>query len=198
MRKKNEITTEKGSRKNDLLKTLVDSALLVALGVLLLLRPDFATTTMASIIGWVLLGGGAILIAITILNWDVMGVLELVAGIAAASVGLFIVIAPHFLADAFGVLIGIYLGFQAISTLVIGLRQRRAGRAFWPTLILGLVLLGLTLLLILVPLNASRFLVQVIGLLMGLSGLAYLVLRSTFYLSRPQKNLSIVEARDDD
>ena len=183
-----------GKDKNALLKSLAGSVLLVALGVLLLLRPDFATATVAAVLGCILIGGGAILIAVAILNWDVTGVPELVFGIVAAAAGIFIVIRPNFLASAFGIIIGLYLGFQAISTLITALKLKESGYVFVPTLVLGLVLLALALVLILVPMSLSRLLVRIVGLLMVLSGLSNLVLRSKFFMSLPQRDSKIVDA----
>ena len=177
-----------------MLKSLAGSVLLVALGVLLLLRPDFATATVAAVLGWILIGGGAILIAVAILNWDVTGVPELVFGIVAAAAGIFIVIRPNFLASAFGIIIGLYLGFQAISTLITALKLKESGYVFVPTLVLGLVLLALALVLILVPMSLSRLLVRIVGLLMALSGLSHLVLRSRFFMSLPRQDPKIVDA----
>lgn len=183
-----------GKDKNAMLKSLAGSVLLVALGVLLLLRPDFATATVAAVLGWILIGGGAILIAVAILNWDVTGVPELVFGIVAAAAGIFIVIRPNFLASAFGIIIGLYLGFQAISTLITALKLKESGYVFVPTLVLGLVLLALALVLILVPMSLSRLLVRIVGLLMALSGLSHLVLRSRFFMSLPRQDPKIVDA----
>lgn len=185
-------------RKNALIKSLVGAALLAALGVLLVLCPDFATNTLASVLGWILIGGGAILIAVTVLNWDVIGWPELIVGIVAAAAGIFIVIRPDFLAAAFGVLIGIYVAFQALSNLVSALRRQKAGKMFLPSLILGLVLLALALVLIFVPMSFSRLLVQTVGVVMIISGVTHLVLRSKFLADRPRKEPKVVDAREDD
>ena len=194
MKKRKDPKAPMDPRKSALLKSLAGSLLLIALGVLLLLRPDFATATVASVLGWILIGGGAILIAVAILNWDVTGVPELVFGIVAAAAGIFIVIRPNFLASAFGIIIGLYLGFQAISTLITALKLKESGYVFVPTLVLGLVLLALALVLILVPMSLSRLLVRIVGLLMALSGLSHLVLRSRFFMSLPRQDPKIVDA----
>lgn len=190
---------KKDPRKNALLKSLISSALLAALGVLLLLKPDFATNTLASVLGWILIGVGGILIAVTLLNWEVMGLPELIAGIVAASLGIFIVIRPDFLASAFGVLIGIFLGFLSLSNLLSAVKQKNAGKIFVPTLVLGFVLLALALVLIFVPMSLSRFLVRSVGVVMILGGLTNLVLRSKVFLSlnKTEKDPKIIDARED-
>lgn len=198
MKKKQISTSTKDPRKTALLKSLAGSALLVALGVLLLLCPDFATATVAAVLGWILIGGGAVLMAVAILNWDMTVVPELILGIVAAAAGIFIVIRPNFLASAFGVLIGLYLGFQSISTLIAALNLKKSGHIFVPTLVLGLVLLALALVLIFVPMSLSRLLVRIVGLLMALSGLSNLVLRSKFFTSLPQRDPKIVDALPDE
>lgn len=198
MKKKDKPTPKKDARKNALLKSLMGSLLLVALGILLLLRPDFATTTLASVLGWILIGGGAILIAVTVLNWRVMGPAELAIGIVAAAAGIFIVIKPDFLASAFGVIIGVYLGFNGIVALLNSLSLHKAGRNFLPNLILGAVMVVLSLVLIFVPMSLSYLLVRIVGGFMAVSGLVNLVLRSKFYMDLPQPKQKIVDAREDD
>lgn len=197
MKKKQISDPSKDSRKTALLKNLAGSVLLVALGILLLLRPDFATNTVASVLGWILIGGGAILIAVALLNRDVMGLPELILGIVAAAVGIFIVIRPDFLASLFGTLIGIYLGFQSAVNLISAVSLKKAGKLFMPTLVLGLVLMVLALVLIFVPISLSRFLVRTVGVLMILGGLTNLVLRSKLFMDLPQDDPKIVDARDD-
>lgn len=190
---------KKDPRKNALLKSLISSALLAALGVLLLLKPDFATNTLASVLGWILIGVGGILMAVTLLNWEVMGLPELIVGIVAAAVGIFIVLRPEFLASAFGILIGIFLGFLSLSNLLSAVKQKNAGKIFVPTLVLGFVLLALALVLIFVPMSLSRFLVRSVGVVMILGGLTNLVLRSKVFLSlnKTEKDPKIIDARED-
>ena len=197
MKKKQISTATKDSRKTALLKSLAGSALLVALGILLLLRPDFATNTVALALGWILIGGGAILIAVAILNRDVMGLPELIVGIVAAAAGIFIVIRPDFLANLFGTLIGIYLGFQSAVTLISAISLKKSGKLYLPTLVLGLVLTVLALVLIFVPLSLSRFLVRTVGVLMIASGLTNLVLRSKFFMDLSNDDPKIVDVQDD-
>ena len=197
MKKKQISTATKDSRKTALLKSLAGSALLVALGILLLLRPDFATNTVASALGWILIGGGAILIAVAILNRDVMGLPELIVGIVAAAVGIFIVVRPDFLASLFGTLIGIYLGFQSAVTLISAISLKKSGKLYLPTLVLGLVLMVLALVLIFVPMSLSRFLVRTVGVLMIASGLTNLVLRSKFFMDLSNDDPKIVDVQDD-
>jgi uncharacterized membrane protein HdeD (DUF308 family) len=201
MTKKKDSTTtpdpkpEKDAQKSALVKNLVGSTLLVALGMLLLLRPDFATTTVASVLGWILIGGGAILIAVTILNWDTMGIPELIVGIVAAAVGIFVVIRPELLASAFGIIIAIYLGFEGVRTVIAALKLQKSGKAYLPRLILGLVQIALAL-----GLGFTRmhiyWLLRAIGVLMALSGLTNLVLSSRYFTNLPQKKAQADSQKD--
>lgn len=196
MKKKAIPAPKENSRKNAVLKSLAGSVLLIALGVLLLLRPDFATTALASVLGWILIGGGAILITVTVLNWRVMGPLELAVGILAAAAGIFIVIKPNFLASAFGIIIGIYVGFNGVVALLNSLSLYKAGRNALANLILGLILVAIAAVLIFVPLSLSNLLFRIVGGFMVVSGLVNLVLRSRFFLDPPKKQ-AVVEARED-
>lgn len=198
MKKNREPREPMDPRKSALLKSLAGSLLLLALGVLLLLRPDFATTTVASILGWILIAGGAILIAVTVLNWKVMGLTELIVGVAAAAAGIFIVIRPGFLVSAFGIIIGIYLAIHALTAIANSLTMKKMGKNFLPLLIMGLVMLVLALVLIFVPLDFSHLLVRIVGGFIIAGGLANLVLRSKFFLSLPQPDKKVVDARKDD
>ena len=182
--KKKETETKNDAPKKALLKSLIGAALLVALGALLMLRPDFATNDVALVLGWIFIVGGAILIAVDVLNWDVLGLSEMLVGIVAVAVGLFVVIRPDFLASHFGTLIGIYLGFQSFLNLTTAVNLKKNGKIFMPTLVLGFVLLALALILVFGSLDYSDFLVRFMGVLMIIAGLSNLVLQSKFFTDR--------------
>lgn len=181
-----EITQEevkkKDPRKSGLMIAIGGSLLLIALGVLLLLRPDFGTATVASVLGWIMIAGGAICIAVSILNWELLGLKELLIGIAIAALGIFIVVKHELLASAFGIIIGIYVGYLAAVSILEGLKLKKAGYQFWPSVILGLVMLAQTVALVFLPMDSANIVVQVfvriVGGFMIASGLTNMVFRS--------------------
>ena len=165
-------------RRSDLLRSIGGSLLMAALGVLLLLRPDFGTATVASVLGWVLIAGGGICIAVSLLNRDVLGLPELLVGVAVAAVGIFIVIKPLFLASSFGILMGIYTAVHGVISLFEGLRLRKLGYSGLTSLILGGVMLVLGISMILVPMSFSRLLLRIFGGMMVVCGAGNLLTRT--------------------
>lgn len=151
------------SRRNDLLRAISGSLLMVALGILLLLRPDFGTRTVASVLGWILIVGGGVCIAVSLLNRDVLGWSELLVGIVLAALGFFIVIKPETLVRAFGVIIGIYTVIHGVISLLEGLKLRKLGYGGTVSLVLGAGMTLLGIAMIFVPAGFSNLLMRIFG-----------------------------------
>ena len=183
----------KKARRRALIKAIGGSLLMVALGVLLMLYPGFGTKTVASILGWTMIAGGAVLITVSILNWDSLGLPELLIGIAVLAVGIFVVIRPLALVSLFGVIIGVYVGFHGIISVLESLKLKKLGYNFLPNLILGLVMFVLALVLIFVPMSFSHLLMRIVGGFMVVAGLSNLVFRAI-----ASRNLRKPKEKDDD
>ena len=183
----------KKARRSALIKAIGGSLLMVALGVLLMLYPGFGTKTVASILGWTMIAGGAVLITVSILNWDSLGLPELLIGIAVLAVGIFVVIRPLALVSLFGVIIGVYVGFHGIISVLESLKLKKLGYNFLPNLILGLVMFVLALVLIFVPMSFSHLLMRIVGGFMVVAGLSNLVFRAI-----ASRNLRKPKEKDDD
>jgi uncharacterized membrane protein HdeD (DUF308 family) len=182
-------------RKTGILKTFVASLLMIGLGFVMLLHPDFANPTVASILGWSMTGVGALLIAVSLLNWNIMGIPELLIGIAMAAVGIFIIIKPEFVAESFGRIIAIYVGFHGLLSLMDSGKLKKLDRNYLPHTIMGVVMIVVALLLIFVPVS-TFWMIRTLGVLVAISGLGNLVLRSKFYLSLPKGRLTFEKAND--
>lgn len=185
----------KDPRKTGILKTFVASLLMIGLGFVMLLHPDFANPTVASILGWSMTGVGALLIAVSLLNWNIMGIPELLIGIAMAAVGIFIIIKPEFVAESFGRIIAIYVGFHGLLSLMDSGKLKKLDRNYLPHTIMGGVMIAVALLLIFVPVS-TFWMIRTLGVLVIISGLGNLVLRSKFYLSLPKGRLVFEKADD--
>lgn len=172
-------------RKTGILKTFVASLLMIGVGFLMMLHPDFANQTVASILGWSMVGVGALLIAVSLMNWNIMGIPELLIGIALVAVGIFIIVKPAFIAESFGRIIAIYVGFHGLLCLMDSGKLKKLDRNFMPHTIMGAVMIVVALVLIFVPVSIF-WLIRVLGAMVILSGLGNLVLRSKFYLSLPK------------
>lgn len=175
----------KDPRKTGILKTFLASLLMIGLGVLMMLYPDFANPTVASVLGWSMVGVGALLVAVSLLNWNIMGIPELLIGLAMIAVGIFVIITPDFVADSFGRIIAVYVGFHGLLSLMDSGKLKKLDRNFMPHTVLGIVMIAVALVLVFVPVRI-HWLIRVLGALVALNGLGNLVLRSKFYLSLPK------------
>lgn len=175
----------KDPRKTGILKTFLASLLMIGLGVLMMLYPDFANSNVASVLGWSMVGVGALLVAVSLLNWNIMGIPELLIGLAMIAVGIFVIITPDFVADSFGRIIAVYVGFHGLLSLMDSGKLKKLDRNFMPHTVLGIVMIAVALVLVFVPVRI-HWLIRVLGALVALNGLGNLVLRSKFYLSLPK------------
>jgi uncharacterized membrane protein HdeD (DUF308 family) len=114
-----------------------------------------------------------------------MGIPELLIGIALVAVGIFIIVKPAFVAESFGRIIAIYVGFHGLLCLMDSGKLKKLDRNFMPHTIMGAVMIVVALVLIFVPVSIF-WLIRVLGAMVILSGLGNLVLRSKFYLSLPK------------
>lgn len=187
----------KDPRKSGILKTFVASLLMIGLGFLMMLHPDFANPTVASILGWSMMGVGALLIAVSLLNWNIMGIPELLIGIAMMVVGIFIIIKPEFVAESFGRIIAVFVGFHGLLCLMDGGKLKKLDRNYMPHTIAGLVMIVVAGVLVFVPVDV-QWMIRILGALVIVSGLGNLVLRSKFYLSLPKARLSFEKKEAND
>lgn len=181
----------KDPRKTGLLKTFFASLLIIGLGFVMMLAPDFANKTVALILGWSMIGVGALLIAVSLLNWSIMGIPELLIGIGLAAVGIFVVVKPDYVSESFGRIIAIYVGFHGLLSLMDSGKLKKMDRNYMPHTVLGCVMIVVALVLIFIHMD-MYLLVRILGGFVTLSGLGNLVLRSKFYLSLPKLHSSKV------
>jgi len=190
---------EKGTRRSNLKRDIVGYLLLVALGCLLIFRPDFGSAAVATVLGWIAIAIGAIIVFVCLLSWPVMGVPQLLTGIAAIAFGVFILLKPLMLASIFGVCVGIYLVFQGFGAILESLALRKLGYRFSASLIIGLVMLALGVVLILAPMTSSRLVMMLLGISMVLCGGVRFLLRAwaARKLSLPKEDPNIIDADED-
>lgn len=176
-------------RKTGILKTFMASLLMVGIGFVMMLYPNFANTYVASILGWSMMGIGVLLVAVSLLNWNIMGIPELLIGVALFVIGIFVVVKDNFIADSFGRFIAIFVGFHGLLSLMDSGKLKKLDRNYMPHTIMGLVMVVVALVLVFLPMDVE-WMVRVLGALVIVSGLSNLVLRSKFYLSLPKAHLS--------
>ena len=179
---------ENQERRSGIGKAVWGALLLIGMGLLLLLRPDFGTNTVAIVIGWVLIGAGALGVLVSVLSWPVMGITEILLGLAAAGFGIYILLNPGALVSIIGLALGIYLVVQLES-----LKLKKFGYNFVPNLISALVMLVLGILLLVFNQNIAAWLMRLVGGFMVACGAANLLLR-TSAVKNLRKPKDIVDA----
>ena len=196
---KEKAAQEKETRRSGLNRDIIGYLLLVALGCLLIFRPDFGSAAVATVLGWVSIVIGGIMIFVCLLSWPVLGFPQLLTGIAAVAFGVYILLNPLMLASIFGIAVGIYLAFQGFISISESRKLRKFGHSFLASLLMGLVMLALGLVLIFAPLTSSRLVMMLIGISMVLCGGVRLLLRSVAArkLSQPKDDPNIIDADED-
>ena len=170
---------ENKEQRSGIGKAVWSALLLIGMGLLLLLRPDFGTATVATIIGWVLIAAGAIGVLVSVLSWPVMGIPEILLGLAAAGFGIYILLNPGMLVSIIGIGLGIYLVLQSLTTLIESFKLKKFGYNFIPNLISALVMLVLGILLLAFNQNIAAWLMRLVGGFMVACGAANLLLRTS-------------------
>ncbi|MBQ9762593.1 MAG: DUF308 domain-containing protein [Oscillospiraceae bacterium] len=170
---------ENKEQRSGIGKAVWSALLLIGMGLLLLLRPDFGPNTVAMIVGWVLIGAGAIGVLVSVLSWPVMGVMEILLGLAAAGFGIYILLNPDALIDIIGIALGIYLVLQSLTTIIESIKLKKFGYNFIPNLVSALVMLVLGVLLLVFRQSIAGWLMRLVGGFMVACGAANLLLRTS-------------------
>ncbi len=170
---------EHQARRTGIGKAVWGALLLIGMGLLLLLRPDFGTNTVAMILGWVLIGAGAVGVLVCVLSWPVMGITEIILSLAAAGFGIFILLKPGVLVNILGIALGIYLAVQGLAALFESLKLKKFGYNFIPNLVMALVMLALGVVLLFFPMNVANWAIRLMGGFMVACGASNLLLRTS-------------------
>lgn len=164
-------------RRSELGRALLGALLLMGVGVLLVLRPDLGTGTVAMVLGWILIGMGVLTLVVSILSWPAVSLVETLLAVAMAGFGIFILARPEFLGRVLGIGLGIYLTGHGLTSLTLCRKLKKLGFRYLPQLISGLLYLALGITLLLLPLRGALWLIRLVGITLILWGGAGLVLR---------------------
>ena len=160
--------------KNNISKHLAQarwgSIALIVLGLVLLLFPDFGSSTVAVILAWVLMIGGSAGLLIGVLSWPAFGFGTMIGSGLVLVAGIYILRHPLSLASILGVLLGVLLTAQGLGALGDALRLRRGGGLWVPGLVLSILTMVFGLILIFSPLTSSRIVMTVVGLVLIVFG----------------------------
>lgn len=154
------------------------SAVYAILGLILLFFPNHTSALFCSVVGFLLLGYGAITVVAFFLRQGAASFAfqsELVIGVASAIVGVFFLTHTGFILSVIPTILGVYILIDALMNLKRGLDLRELGYAGWTTtLIMSVVSLVLGLVILWNPFRTGLILWRVIGgvfLYLGVSDL---------------------------
>lgn len=169
---------QRKDRRSRLGKTLLESALLIGIGILLVLRPDLGEGTVALVAGWALIAMGAIAVVVSVLSWPAISLMETVLAVALTGLGIFILVRPHLLSRILGLGLGIYLVIQGLGIASLWLKLRKLTFSGIPQLIAAVLYLGLGITLLCFPLKGALWVIRLIGVALIVWGASGLVLRT--------------------
>ncbi len=144
------------------------SLLMILFGILLTVKPDFASVMASAVLGWVLIAAGvAMLIAGFVTGGRLgaigMGALLLIAGVWFHR-------NPLMIASMIGLVLGALVLSQGWQSAKDAMRAKRSGGFWIPGAVLAVVELIIGIRLLLSPLRVSRLVLSIIGILMSLCG----------------------------
>lgn len=143
------------------LQQLITPALMLVLGVVLLVRPDSASALVGKVLAWCLIAVGVLCAAYCAKERSYI-VIRAIPAFACFAVGIWLLRNPLALAAALGRLAGVIIVLQGVQDVLHAIEWKRG-------LLWGIVATAAGVLLLLVPMTASR-------LVMGLCGIALIML----------------------
>ncbi len=129
---------------------LMTAIVCIVLGLLMILFPDSATTTICLIIGWAALVTGIVTVVSFLIRPEkIFGGSDLVVGVIEIAIGLWIVLSPSGLKGLFAVVMAILVMLHGVWSLQDAFYlQAQRDPYWWVTLLLALITVGLGVLLL--------------------------------------------------
>ena len=172
------------------------SLLTMAVGALLLIKPNLGSSLVATIIGWAIVGLGVLALVVCISNWAEWGLPGVLVSGMALCFGVYLVRNPLSLASFLGLALGVYLGIQGLSGLAEAFRLKQVGYSYKVNMILSVLLLIIGVVLLIFPLSFSKMVMTIGGAVLLVCGAVNLVLRSkaATVLQKEKEVAQIVDA----
>lgn len=182
----------------DTIVTVVISIVLLVLGLVLLINPDFGSAALTKILGWVLIVGGVIGIIAGIFTWPAFGISTMALCVVALAAGIYLLNHPMALAAIAGVVLGAYIIIRGAIGLRMAFRIRAEGQDFKAPLVAAIILVVLGLLLVFSPLSPTRLIMRLSGAVMIVCAVLNLLSqwKSSRYIERTGDGPDIIDADD--
>ena len=153
----------------------LSSVILIVLGAVLLIHPDFGSKALTLTLGWLLVLAGGIGVAVSLYTRLTFGFGTAGASMMMLLAGILILSSPMILASLFGILLGGYLVFSGFGSFADARRLRSVGQSCTAGMIWAVVTTAVGVYLILSPMTSSRFVMSVAGLVMIVCGIGSIV-----------------------
>lgn len=182
----------------DTIATAAVSMVLLVLGLVLLLNPDFGSAALTKVLGWALIVGGVLGILAGIFTWPAFGIPAMVLCAAALAAGIYLLNHAMALAALAGLVLGVYIIIRGAIGLRVAFRIRADGLDFKVPLVYALILIVLGLALVCSPLSPTRLIMRLSGVVMIVCAALNLLSqwKNTRYIERSTDGPDIIDADD--
>lgn len=157
------------------LKKILNSFILmsiieIAVGIMLLARPEIFQTTLSYIIGGIALAFGVLNLITYFRGEQIYG--ELFKAVILCAAGIFIIARPDFIFKVIAIIFGLYLLADGISSLrgASAMKNSRDAGKWIPSFVIAIITTVLGILIIVNPFSASGIPFQLFGILLIVSG----------------------------
>ncbi len=163
---------------NVLKNYIVDAILLIALGLVMLIWPQWSLKIIFTWvgIGLIVMGLIKVLVYFTAPNKTERSATELLVGFLQLAVGIFAIVKAEFLASHFPIVAAILLAYGAIMMIVRAVKLKDGSqKSFILSLVLGIVTLVLAVVIFVHPVVLANLMMQSAGLAMIVEGISLLI-----------------------
>lgn len=178
----------------------LSSVILILIGAVLLVRPDFGSKAVTLTLGWLLVIAGGIGVASSIVSRMAFGYGTMGSSMMMLLFGILILSRPLMLASLFGVVLGAYLVFSGLGSFADAGRLRSNGQGWIFGMIWGIISVIAGVYLIISPMTSSRLVMSVAGIMMIVCGAGSIVthVKLARFLEEQQNPFRYYNTDDDD
>lgn len=178
----------------------LSSVILILIGAVLLIRPDFGSKAVTLTLGWILVIAGGIGVATSLYSRMAFGYGTMGSSLMMLLLGILILSSPMMLASLFGVVLGAYLVFSGLGSFADAGRLRRNGQGWILGMVWGAISVAVGVYLIVSPMTSSRFVMAVAGIIMIACGIGSIVTHAKLarFMEQQRDPFHFFDTDDDD
>lgn len=129
--------------KKNVISSIISSLIFLILGVIIVCNPATILTVIAYILGGVFLILGAIKIIGALLNKNNLKMYsnDIIIGIIAVALGIFVITCSNTIGSFFRIIIGIWIIYNALTNIVYSFKLKNVDLSIWPILFIMSVIM---------------------------------------------------------